>query len=469
MARIAPVRTVPTVLALLAWFSCAWFGSWEGNPNNATRLFAAIELVEKGSPRIDRFAPLTIDKAVIGGHAYLDKAPGMTLMAVPAVVVADTVNGERGVALAASGDLSRYLRLLLRIAVAIGPAVLAGLATAALWSLAIEWTASGAAALFAALGFALGTPVWGWSTTVLGHAVVGDLYLIALWAFGRGRVRWALAGGLALGWAVSVEAQAMLAGAVLAGYGAWRCWRDGRRLGAAALGGVAGVMPLLAWNWWAFGGPFHLGYGGVQGFDGMHQGLFGLTAPAPRVLWEIVFGTRRGLLWVAPVLVMAPIGLFGLIAAGRSRALGLAAAGGATVVLLVNAAYVYWDGGNATGPRHAVPAIGLLALGLAPFWAGLTTRGGRVWATAVLAGSVAINALIAGCDVFAPPFDPWPLRWVVTQHLLRGDVTSLASDGGWPGWSGFAIWAAVAGPTMVWLVRRTLRDSGPRVRLPASV
>ena len=43
-------------LFLLVWFSCAWFGSWEGNPNNATRLFAAVSLVEDGELMRDRMA-----------------------------------------------------------------------------------------------------------------------------------------------------------------------------------------------------------------------------------------------------------------------------------------------------------------------------------------------------------------------------------------------------------------------------
>ena len=51
-------RTIPLLLFVLVWLSAGWFGSWEGNPNNATRLFAAIELVEHGDARIDRWAPL---------------------------------------------------------------------------------------------------------------------------------------------------------------------------------------------------------------------------------------------------------------------------------------------------------------------------------------------------------------------------------------------------------------------------
>src|SRR4051794_36291852 len=82
-------------LFLLVWFSCAWFGSWEFNPNQSTRMFAAFALVEEQRATIDAFAPMTIDKAEFGAHVYLDKAPGMTIAALPAVALADAVTGDR--------------------------------------------------------------------------------------------------------------------------------------------------------------------------------------------------------------------------------------------------------------------------------------------------------------------------------------------------------------------------------------
>ncbi|WP_447406262.1 hypothetical protein, partial [Clostridium perfringens] len=74
----------------------AWFGSWELNPNNATRMFAAMSIVEGEGGAIDRYQTLTIDKAMFDGHYYLDKAPGMTLIALPAVALADAATGRRG-------------------------------------------------------------------------------------------------------------------------------------------------------------------------------------------------------------------------------------------------------------------------------------------------------------------------------------------------------------------------------------
>ena len=452
-------------LALLVWLSCAWFGSWEGNPNNATRLFAAISLVEDGDATIDEFAPLTIDKARFGTHAYLDKAPGMTLMALPAVWLADRATGDDArrhrLSLADDG-FARFLRLRLRLAAASGPALLTAVAAALLYDLALALTGSAAAALFAACGYALGTPIWGWSTTIFGHAAVAALYVIAAWGIRRAGLRGALLTGLALGWAVVVEYQAVIAGAALGLWAAARWWRrpDRWRLfGLAAAAGVTALLPLLAYNLVAFATPFRLGYQGVVGWEGMNRGVFGLGLPDPGVVWEIVFGVRRGLVWVAPVLVLAPPGLWLLAARPATRGIGLATVAVTALCLLVNAAYVYWEGGNSTGPRLAMPMTGLLALGLAPFWAGLATRTGRGLAAALLALSIALNAAIASAQIFADPAFRFPI-WsdVIRLHVLAGDLRTWPSE--WLGWSpraGFAAWAAVALPLGGWLVARAAR------------
>lgn len=455
-------------LFLLVWFSCAWFGSWEFNPNNATRLFAAIRMVENGTATIDPFAPLTIDKAQFGAHAYLDKAPGMTLMALPAVALTDFVTGDRAehhVLSSVDPGFVDYLKLRTRVAAATGSALLTAIAAVLLFDLALGLTGSAGAALFAALGYALGAPIWGYSTTLLGHASVAALFVIALAAVARGGGRWLAVAGLSLGWAVVIEYQAVLAGAAI---GLWALWRhrvDPKALVPFLAAGLVGLSPLFAYNLFAFGTPFRIGYSGVVGFEGMNQGLFGLTIPRIAVLREILVGPMRGIVWVAPVLVLAPIGLWRLTEDRATRGLALTAGGVVTVALLINAAYVYWDGGNATGPRHAMPMAGVLALGLAPVWAMARALWQRAALALLLAGSIAINLTIASAEIFAPPTFRW--AWwqaVMQQRFLVGDLRTIPSDWwGWTTWNGLYLWAAVAIPLAVWLVQRAARFK-PRTR-----
>jgi hypothetical protein len=192
MILSSPVRGPQKValgLFALVWLSIVWFGSNEYNPNNSTRLFAAISLVENHDATIDEFRALTIDKAEFGSHVYLDKAPGMTLMAMPAVATADVLTGTSAALYPkriSDEGLDHFLRLRLRLAVAMSTAVLTALAAVLLFDLATGITGNAQAGLVTALGYALATPVWGWSTTLFGHAPVGALLLIATWAIWRG-------------------------------------------------------------------------------------------------------------------------------------------------------------------------------------------------------------------------------------------------------------------------------------------
>lgn len=465
------MRGVRIVLFMLVWLSCAWFGSWERNDNQATRMYAAIGLVERGDATIDRYAPLTIDKAMFGDHTYLDKPPGMTLIALPAVWIADRITGDRAShydSAIGGYEFDRYLRLRVRLAVAMGPALLTALAAVLLFDLGTGLTGRAGAGLFAALGYALGTPVWGWSTTLLGHAVVADLYVVAIWAIWRGgALRSAASGhallaGAALGWAVVVEHQAVLAGVVIAGWGLWTLRARGDRawlIAAALVGGGIALVPFVTYNMVAFGTPFRIGYAGVVGWEGMHQGLFGLGLPRVPVLREITVGSRYGLIWVAPVLLLAPYGLWMWGQRPRMRSLAVAAALAAVVVLLVNAAYVYWQGGNTTGPRFAIPAVAPLALGLAAAWAHAGDRVIRIGMALLLALSIAVNAAIASAEIFAPPGTAFPVwQAVIAGPFAGGLLRTLPSEWfGWTPWAGFAGWAALALPMLAWLAWRVRR------------
>ncbi|RYY45817.1 MAG: hypothetical protein EOP59_03865, partial [Sphingomonadales bacterium] len=344
---------VPALLFALVWLSCIWFGSWAFNPNSATRILAATAIVETGSARIDPYAAMTIDKAQFGGHLYMDKAPGMTLMALPFVAATNWVTQQSSADVPHQlfdPDAEAFLRLRMRAAIAGIGAVLTALAAVALLDLGTGIGGSRAAGLFTAVSFALGTTVWGWSTTWSGHAAATSLIAIALWAVWRGTrdgiaARYALIAGLALGWAVVVEHGAVLLGAPVALWAVWRI-RDAdraaqlRTIGLAIAGGVIAAIPLLAYNLATFGHPFTTGYSGVVGFEGMKQGLFGLTYPKPDILYEILFGKRRGIIWVAPILVLAPFGIWSLLRDPARRDRGVLAVAGAATCFLYHAAYI---------------------------------------------------------------------------------------------------------------------------------
>lgn len=483
MTPSTPIVRAPHAVALLlfalVWLSCAWFGSFEFNPNSATRMFGALALVERGEATIDRYQTLTIDKAEFKQgpvtHYYMDKAPGMTLMAAPVVWATNTVTGVRSydtIIDVTNPRLAEFLRLRQQLAVACGAAILTAFAAVLLLDLATGITGSPAAGLFAALGYALGSVVWGWSTTLFGHAPVAALFLIATWAIWRGtsgerelaRWRYPLMAGAALGWAVTVEFQAALGGLVIGGWALWRSrtapWPLRRRLYLVAVAtALVAVAPMLAYNQFAFGTPFMTGYTGVVGFSGMNQGLFGLTYPKPTALLGITFGVRRGLFWVAPVLLLGWLGVVKLVRNPETRDLGVLCVAMIAVVLSINASYAYWDGGASVGPRHSVPAIPFFALGLAPIWASLTRRNDKRKAVALLGVSMLINLVVAATDIFAPETMMTPVWSRNFAGLLAHGYLNTVPNlyWGFSPWIGLFLYLDLALPMlglMLWWTRR---------------
>ena len=482
---------VALLLFVLVWLSCVAFASYAFNPNNATRLFAAISLVERGDARIDRYQSLTIDKAQFGRgtarHYYMDKAPGMTLMALPAIWGTAHLSGVSSrdqIIDIANPRLETFLGIRQALVVACSTAVLTAFAAVLLLDLGAGITGSPAAGLFAALGYALGSVAWGWSTSLFGHAPVAALLLIATWAIWRGtsgpqeiaRWRYPVMAGAALGWAVAIEFQAALAGTAI---GVWALWRTKtvpepvrRRIyGMTLASALAAFAPVLAYNQVAFGNPFVLGYQGVVGFRGMNEGLFGLTYPKVTVLFDILLGLRRGLLWVAPVLALGGLGLWRTIRNAPTRDLGWMAVAVIAIVLSVNASYYYWDGGASIGPRHSVPAIPFLAIGLAPFWASLRSARTRRLATAMLVVSMTLNLIIASTDIFAPETVAIPL-W--SHNLIglfqRGHLVTVPNlFWGWGPWFGFALYLDIALPLLaliVWMTKRAESSARQNRRPP---
>lgn len=464
---------IAALLFVFVWLSGAWFGSDELNPNNATRMFAAISLVEDHDATIDDYAPLTIDKAEFGGHTYMDKAPGMTLMAVPVVAAVNAVTGTDARAervLIPELGAGRLMQPRVRLASALTSALLTAIAATMLFGMTIELTGSAGAGLFAALGYALGTPIWGWSTTIFGHAAAAALLLIATIAIWRGtrEVRPgsgdALIAGLALGWAIVIEYQAALSGLAIGLWALWRLWRyplaeRWRAIMLAVVAAVVALVPLAIYNLIAFGTLFKLGYEGVVGFSGMRQGLFGLTYPKPEVIGEILGGAEKGLIWVAPILIVAPVGLALMIRQRETRDLGVVAALVAALVVLINASYIYWDGGSSTGPRLSVPAIGFLALGFGPLWRACRHALLRAGLAMLLAASMALNLVIAAVDITSPEYIRWPVvTWIVEKRLAWGALRDFpAEQWGWNPWTGFALYGVIAAiflTAMLWTLRR---------------
>lgn len=356
------------ILALVLFASYAYFyeaGGWNQN----SRFDLTRALVEQHRVEIDAYHTNTGDKSVMDGHYYADKAPGSSFTAVPAVAAARVVFQLMGVA-PESRDAVIWLSYVATVTAASIPGVAAGLFV---FALARRAGARESRAAIVTLIFGLGTPYWAYATLMWGHALAAACLAGGLYFADRLRDpatpksdRWLGASiGLLCGWAVVTEYPAAVPAvmiAALAGLfaGRERLMRVGVPLVAAA--SICAAL-LMTYQWAAFGSPFRIGYEHLEESTLMSAGLFGITVPKLDVMSELLFGSYRGLLPLAPVLAIAPFGWWMARRSAMKRTHVVAAAA-VLFYFLMNAAYAHWEGGWSFGPRHLGTVIPFLALGL---------------------------------------------------------------------------------------------------------
>lgn len=457
----APLRAhakTTTTLALVLLASYAYFVPSPGwNQNSRFALTRA--LVERGSTIIDASHETTGDKSFRDGHFYSDKAPGASLLAaVPYAafhVVSRLTGGELpdvdvisqdprdakagrapSIAERKPGDrlvYNRAHRLGSYVATVLSVGVISVLGALAMWLVALRMAAGRVAIASAcALVWGLGTPAFAYSTALYGHQTCAALVMLAFAGIVLAPPRpdrgLAIAIGTALGIAVTTEYTTALPAAVLA---LWWWWREGLR---AALWLGVGALPwaivLAVYHTVAFGHPLSTGYDWVwlpEFAEGMRV-RYGIGRPDPAALLAITFGAYRGLFYVSPVLLLATWGL-ARACVGRSGAFldrGPARIAAAICIYftLLTSGYYMWDGGAAIGPRHAVPMIGLLALGL------VHARIAVPHAFAVLAGISVAQLLLATAAMPEAPQHGDPLWEFALGNVLHRDASTdaLASN-----------------------------------------
>lgn len=446
------------VLALLLFVPLPFFPEY-GGANSATRMMLVSALVDEGKTRIDAHAALTVDKALHEGHYYSDKAPGMAFLGVPAYAAGKGILAAFGheldlfVAMREGHDLGVVEMMVYRAMVFTSSGLLLALAGVFFLWMGARMAGSLRPAALAMGTVFLATPWLGWSVQFFGHAAVGACLILAFTlATGlqadlqRPRLR-AMAAGIALGLAISIEYTAAPPVVLIALYAIWhlRRWPAVRLLevfGFAFLGGLLAVLPMLVYHQVSFGGPFKVGYSNVVGFEGMQQGFLGLTFPDPGALWGIIFGFQRGLFWLAPVIVLVPVGVWRAWRAGWWRAEIVLCFLMVLYYFLFNASYFYWQGGASVGPRHVIPAIPFMGLPLLWLW---TYSEGRL--RQALVGLSVLGLIFALVTAMTTMTVHLGYRFPLKDPILEGFFTEINAFRRWdemgvPGWPLLLVWSA---------------------------
>jgi hypothetical protein len=408
------------VLAILA-LVLAYASVAQGGGVNQLAHFSLVRALSHGTAKVDPYHWETKDLSWYHGHYYSTKAPGLAFLTVGPYFVLDR-SGALGLLSRATGATKTAMALW--ILGLIGAVIPTGVLLLLLRR--VDDVLEPGFGTIAAVTAGAATLLFPFATLFFDHALSAALGFAAFavaWRAG-GRLWLVGLGGLIAGFAVTSEYPLALVGAAVGLYLISK--GDAIRRGVVYAGGVAlGVLPLLLYDWLAFGSPFHLSYEnaivrpGVSGHDVLganEEGLFGVSTPDRGTAGQLLFGSI-GLLTVTAVVAAGLVGLVLLWRQGRRRE---AALGGVLFVAFVvyNSGYATPFGGGTPGPRFLIPMLPFVALGFGPAYRAAP------WA---MLGAAAPSALIMLGVTATDPVRATTWDWV--DRVADGSFTG---SGIWP-------------------------------------
>lgn len=452
------------------------------NPNEMSRLYAARAFVDSGRFAVDgvirRWGP-TDDLARREGERYSSKAPWQSLVAIPAVALAPSLNELWGL----PSDKRRILYWGRLLATALPSWAFACLLLAWCRRRCLELGAPVEVGTGLGLSIALGTMLYPYALTMTGHAwaaaSVGAGYL-GLIALGRRTPlepswRWTAVGiGFACAVAPFAEYPAALAAFPIVAGAIWMApgWR--RRAEVTAYLGLGGLLP-FGLGLWAhqrmWGHPLKTGYSFLANpayADAHATGFFGVGVPRLAPLAQVLFSAETGLFFFSPVLL---VGLAMLLRSAFPREVNrrhrlVARVGGVGVLLLFLfiAGHSAWRGGWTLGPRYIIPIAPLLSVWLVE---AMVVPSVRPYALALGALSICVNGFSSALyphlsDVYSNPIAHFVLPTYAAGYAPYGLGTLIGLKGGWANavhvlpLLAVAAWTASRAPLEGWARRLAL-------------
>jgi hypothetical protein len=406
------------VLACFA-FVCVFFvalypGAMDANQQSHAQLLRALG--ERGGAEIEpelRILGPHGDVAVHDGRRYSNKAPGLSVAALPGYAILRRF-------LPAPASLqdwlvfygSRILSVTLVVVAALVVFVRKALRVAPnpllpLWMFAL---------LFA-------TPFQVYARSFFSHGFTAALLFLSfvLASLDGGVVAAGGAGFLAAAAVATEYPVAVIAACVLV---AVAVRGPGTRLAAFLLGAAAPAAALAWYHARYFGGILHVPPAASDSYAAeAARGIVGVSWPSLRAAAGLFLDPAHGLLYFSPFLILWPVVAVAALPRLRSEPALLAPALGPLLLLLAISGYAppHWRGGWCLGPRYLM--AGLLLV----FWLFATrVRLRTPMALGLLVAGVTYGAVVlalCGSTYWLIPYGSWnPARTVALHDLRRGLV-----------------------------------------------
>lgn len=393
--------------------------------NELPRVYLVKAMVDEGTFAIDtgvRRWGGTADVSPYGDHLYSNKAPGSSMLVVPAYAVTSWIAGPPS--LAVSVWLSR-------VVAGIIPALLF---LWLLWGFLSRYAPDPAVRRLVLVTYALGSLAMTYSILFYSHQLsaicIACSFIFAVDVVEKQRsVRWMAAVGFFAGAAPLVDYQAAFAGVPIGIYVLVKLWSWPKRelIKALALAIAAAAIPiaiLLAYHEACFGSPLRTGYNVTKTFAYLHQqGFLGISELRAEAFWGSFFKADNGLFVLSPWLLLAIPGGVMLWRRG-DRATTLTCTAIAIIFILFISSISFWRGGWGVGPRYVTAML--------PFFLPLVTvavdewRSRPLWLGA-LCGTMVSSVIVYSLSSATFPYWPDSLRnplYEVMFSLLANDAVA---------------------------------------------
>lgn len=384
------------------WLTCWLVYALHASTNVARETYLALSLAEHASVRVDEYVGLHDDLFEIPGRgAYINNNPGASLVAAIPYAVArpaltllyrlqpallapkpaaqyDDPRPNRNIFMNRARERGLDIKLGLAALVIqfLLMAPLGGAAAVLLFHALRHRVASARVALWAALLYAFGTPIF-FRSAFLNQNVLIAHYVLAAWVCVCGLAprpphqspsrRALLGAGGVLGLSVLTDYSGL---PLLLVFSLWvlvRAWRREQTAGVRrdlswfVLGGVPSVMALLWYQWAAFGHPLWPAQRYMPPTPYSVRGWNGLSLPSAELLLGNLFDPRYGLFIFCPLLLLSGATLWprfrrGILGQGDWGWLVTAALALYVFSSANQFATLQWN----TGVRYMVPAVPLL-------------------------------------------------------------------------------------------------------------